>query len=95
MTAPEIMAQVRKQVATQKRVVAGVNEPSPPFETLYRIDLDIDFNRYRDDQRRVAAEVWCCHSTRHRWFRRILTDIGIARFEFEDLNEATMFRLAN
>jgi hypothetical protein len=95
MTLPEMLAQVRAQVAAQKRVVAGVNEPSPPFETTYRIDLDIDFNRRSDDQRKVAAEIWCCHNTRQRWFRRILTDIGIARFEFEDLNEATMFRLAN
>jgi hypothetical protein len=94
MTVPEIMAQIRAQVAAQKRVVAGVNEPSSPFEAAYRIDLDIDFNRYRDDQRRVNAELWCRHNTRRKWFRRILTDIGIARFEFENLKEATMFRLA-
>jgi hypothetical protein len=68
---------------------------SAAFETPYRIDLDIDFNRYRDDRRRVAAESWCCYNTRQRWFRRILSDIGIARFEFEDLNEATMFWLTN
>ncbi len=56
---------------------------------------DGDFNGYSDDERRVAAELWCRYNTRRRWFRRILTDIGISRFEFEDLNEATMFRLAN
>ena len=72
-----------------------MNDPSPPFETFYRIDLDIDFNRRCDDERKVAAELWCCYNTRHRWFRRILSDIGIARFEFEDVNEATMFWLAN
>jgi hypothetical protein len=95
MTVPEIMAQALAQVAAQKRVVAGVNEPSPPFEAVYRIDLDMAFNRRSDDERRVSAELWCCQNTPGRWFRRILTDVGIARFEFEDVNEATMFWLAN
>ncbi|MDR3507623.1 MAG: hypothetical protein P4L64_06970 [Caulobacteraceae bacterium] len=72
-----------------------MSEPSPLFEALHRIDLDIEFNRYCGDERRVAAELWCCYNTQHRWFRRTPTDFGIARFEFEEPNEAPVFRLAH
>lgn len=70
-----------------------MNPPSPPFATPHHVDLTIDFDDMADDQRRLDAENWCCHVTQHRWFRRILTRYGIARFEFDDGNEALMFDL--
>lgn len=72
-----------------------MNTPSPPFNAPYRIDLAINFDDQIDDQRRIVAETWCCHHTQSKWFRRVLTRLGIARFEFDDLNDATMFWLAN
>jgi hypothetical protein len=55
--------------------------------------MNINFDNMADDQRRLDAENWCCHITRHRWFRRTLTRHGIARFEFDDDHEALMFKL--
>lgn len=72
-----------------------MNKPSVPFVAPHRIDLNINFDDRIDDQRRIAAENWCCHHTQHRWFRRVLTERGIAQFHFDDQNEATMFWLAN
>lgn len=95
MTVREMVERAVAMAAAQKRVVEGVNDPSAPFDAPYKIDLKINFDSFEDDQRKVAAEHWCCRNTRHRWFRRIFDDIGIARFEFEDLKEATMFWLAH
>jgi hypothetical protein len=95
MTMREMLANAMASVVAQKQVVEGVNEPSAPFDALYRIDLKINFRSFDDDQHRIAAEHWCCRNTRGRWFRRVLTEVGVARFEFENLNEAIMFRLAN
>lgn len=72
-----------------------MNPPSAPFAAPYLVDLVIDFDDMADDQRRIGAENWCCHRTQHRWFRRILTRHGIARFEFDDQQEAALFRLFN
>lgn len=70
-----------------------MNPPSAPFAAPYHVDLTIDFDDMADDQRRLNAENWCCHVTQHRWFRRVLTRHGIARFEFHDGNEALLFHL--
>lgn len=72
-----------------------MNSPSSPFAAPYRVDLIVNFNDQADDQRRIKAENWCCHRTKHRWFRRVLTRQGIARFEFDDQQEAALFRLFN
>ena len=65
------------------------------FDSVMGRTLNINFDDRTDDQRRIAAENWCCHHTQHRWFRRVLTERGIAQFHFDDQNEATMFWLAN
>lgn len=70
-----------------------MNPPCAPFSAPYHVDLTIDFDDMADDQRRLDAENWCRHSTKHRWFRRILTRYGVARFEFDDDKEALMFHL--
>jgi hypothetical protein len=72
-----------------------MNKPSDPasFVAPHHVDLTIDFDDMIDDQRRIEAENWCFHRTRRKWFRRILTRHGIARFEFEDQKEAALFKL--
>jgi hypothetical protein len=72
-----------------------MNKPSNPdsFVAPYLVDLAIDFDDMIDDQRRIEAENWCWHRTKLRWFRRVLTRYGIARFEFEDQKEAALFKL--
>jgi hypothetical protein len=77
--------------------VTLVNAPSTPgtFVAPYRIEIAIDFDDRDDDYRRIMAENWCCHHTRRRWFRRVLTERGIVVFEFEDAVEAVVFKLAN
>lgn len=72
-----------------------MNPPCAPFAAPYHVDLTIDFDDMTDDERRIEAENWCCRLTQHRWFRRILTRHGIARFEFDDQQEAALFRLFN
>lgn len=66
--------------------------PVAPFNAPYKVDLIINFNSAIDDQRRIAAENWCMHNIKGAWFRRVLTRIGVARFEFEDAQEAALFR---
>ena len=95
MTIPEL---VRKAVArTEAEMVAvpGVNEASDPFDAPHTIDLNIKFDNRDDDWRKHRAEQWCRFKTKVRWFRRIFADQGVARFEFEDLKDATMFWLAH
>lgn len=70
-----------------------MNLPSAPFATSHHVDLIIDFDNMADDQRRIEAENWCCHQTTSKWFRRVLTRHGIARFEFDDQKEAALFKL--
>lgn len=72
-----------------------MNKPSTPgtFAAPYRIEIVVNFDDRDDDYRRIVAEQWCCHRTRQRWFRRVLTERGIVVFEFEDKVEATLFRV--
>lgn len=74
-----------------------MNKPSVPgtFTAPYKIELLIDFADMTDDHRRMVAEWWCCYCTEKRWFRRVLMDRGKVTFHFEDMLEATMFRLSN
>lgn len=71
-----------------------MNKPSAPgtFNAAHRVEMTVDFNDRVDDQRRIAAELWCCHRTRRRWFRRVLTERGIVVFEFEDRDDAALFQ---
>jgi len=74
-----------------------MNKPSVPgtFEAPYKIELLINFDDMADDHRRMVAEWWCCYRTQKRWFRRVRSDRGKVTFHFEDLVEATLFRLSN
>ena len=49
-----------------------MNKPSPPgtFTVADRIEMTVNFNDRIDDQRRIAAELWCCHRARRRWLQR-------------------------
>ena len=70
-----------------------MNKPSEPFITPHHVDLHINFDEEADDRRRTLAEDWCCYRTVHRWFRRVFTELGIVRFEFDDKDEAATFKL--
>lgn len=74
-----------------------MNKPSAPgtFDATHRIEMTVNFNDRVDDQRRIAAELWCCHRTQRRWFRRVLTERGIVVFEFEDRDDAALFQRVN
>lgn len=74
-----------------------MNKPSAPgtFVAPYRVELAFNFDDMAEDYRRMVAEWWCCYRTEKRWFRRVLMDRGLVTFHFEDLVEATMFRLSN
>lgn len=74
-----------------------MNPPSAAdsFEVAFHASLTINVSNRADDERRMAAEHWCCHNTERPWCRRVLTRLGIVRFEFADLNEGTMFRFAH
>ncbi|WP_066684200.1 hypothetical protein [Caulobacter sp. CCH9-E1] len=74
-----------------------MNKPSIPgtFDAPYKVELVFNFDDMADDYRRMVAEWWCCYQTERRWFRRVHQSMGLATFYFEDLVEATMFRLSN
>lgn len=70
-----------------------MNLPVSPFDAPYKIALLIDLDNPADDQRRINAELWCCRETSGRWFRSVDKRYGTVSFSFDDLNEATLFRL--
>lgn len=74
-----------------------MNKPSSPgtFPVAHSVEMSVNFADRVDDQRRIAAELWCCHRTRRRWVRRVLTERGIVVFEFEDADDAARFQRAN
>jgi hypothetical protein len=74
-----------------------MNRPSDPdsFVVAFHTSLTINVSNRQDDARRMAAEHWCYHNTEHPWCRRVLTRLGIVRFEFANLNEGMMFRLTH
>jgi phosphoribosylaminoimidazole carboxylase (NCAIR synthetase) len=74
-----------------------MNKPSAPgtFTAPYKVEMEINFDDQADDHRRIVAELWCCYYTEKRWFRRVLTRHGVVIFEFEDIEEATLFRLSS
>lgn len=74
-----------------------MNKPSAPgtFLATHRVEMTVNFNDQVDDQRRIAAELWCCHRTRSRWFRRVLSERGLVVFEFETVADAMQFKLSN
>jgi hypothetical protein len=95
MSIPELWLRARARAGSNPIVVPGVNEPSEPFDTPHRVDLKVNFDD-RDEQWRTDRAVhWCRFRTNQRWFRRIYQMKGIARFEFEDANEAMLFKLAH
>ena len=63
------------------------------FTPAATVDLIIDFNDADDDYRRVRAEQWCVLHAEGKWLRRIPRDAGIARFEFESVRDAALFKL--
>lgn len=69
--------------------------PVPPFIAPYKVVLIINLDDRADDQRRIDAEHWCCVETKGRWFRAVDKRYGNVSFEFEDQQEATLFRLFN
>lgn len=69
--------------------------PVAPFAAPYKVVLSVDLDNRADDQRRIDAEIWCCRETSGRWFRSVDKRLGEVKFAFEDLNEATLFRLSH
>lgn len=95
-----MMADVMARVAAERqarRAAGGPNEPSDPatFPAPHIIKMSIDLDDEIDDQRRIEGEHWCLENTRQRWSRRTDKRLGEVRFEFEDDNDAIMFRLRN
>lgn len=69
--------------------------PVPPFDTPYRIELQVNLDNAVDDRRRIVAEWWCCDHALGPWFRSVNKLTGTVRFSFEDKNDAIHFWLAN
>ena len=69
--------------------------PVPPFDTPYRIELQVNLDDATDDRRRIVAEWWCCDQAEERWFRSVDKLTGTVRFSFECDRDAVHFWLAN
>ena len=69
--------------------------PVPPFDTPYRIELQVNLDDATDDRRRIVAEWWCCDQAQGRWFRSVDKLTGTVRFSFETDRDAILFWLAN
>ena len=69
--------------------------PVPPFDTPYRIELQVNLDDATDDRRRIVAEWWCCDQAHGRWFRSVNKMTGTVRFSFEHDMDAIQFWLAN
>ena len=95
MSIPELWLRAQARAVSNPIVVPGVNEPSEPFDTPHKVDLNVNFDDINEQWREDRAEQWCRFRTNHRWFRRILQMDSIARFEFEDVNESLLFKLAH
>jgi hypothetical protein len=72
-----------------------MNLPSAPFLAPHTVTLIVDFDCCDDDQRRIDAELWCCHRASGRWFRSIDKRYGHASFSFASLRDAALFRLTH
>ena len=72
-----------------------MNRPSFPFETPFKVSMTINFDSQESDLRRLQGEAWCWRHTTRPWFRKVFAGRGRVEFHFEDLNEATLFWLAN
>lgn len=72
-----------------------MNLPVSPFVAPYKVSLSIDLDNRADDQRRINAEFWCCRETSGKWFRSVDKRLGEVKFWFDDLHEATLFRLSH
>ena len=69
--------------------------PVPPFDTPYRIELQVNLDDATDDRRRIVAEWWCCDQAQGRWFRSVNKLTGVVRFSFAQHRDAIAFWLAN
>lgn len=73
--------------------MADARNSTAQFPVTADVPLHVDLADEADDQRRIAAEVWCRQFSEGRWLRRIDRRENIVRFEFERIEDAALFKI--